>query len=636
MVMKKTFSKTVFRTIKSNFARFIAITAVVFLGVAFVAGLGALSPIYKDTISDEFLRRGGANLIVKCKSETGFSTSEDNDEIAKLKNIEGVEEAVAFSAFDTTSTETIKVTDGGGKEYNARVYLLPKFDLAVNPITLEDGALPEKDDEIAIDRYQNNTKTPVAIGDELTLTLFGAKKTAKVTASVANPLNFTKIEEPDVDENPLELIVYINTAVFPVKIPYVIPELGAVIELEPPVTDVYVRLSGLSGTGVFTDEYAAATAAAKSKIEDAFGEDKVATLTEKESYSLALTDNYAKKIDVISLIFPAFFIAVVALVVLTTMTRLIEEERPVIACYRTLGYGNGLIAMKYVGFALICCLIGALLGIFLGSWVLPIAIFPAFHTTFFFPELAMGLHFEEGVIFAVIMTAAVIAVTAYSIANCLRSKPAELLRPRAPKPGKKIFLEHVPFIWKRMSFRYKSTYRNIFRYVRHLLMTVISVAGSTALVLAGFGLRDVSLNPDATKIAGFADTFELISFVVILFAAALAVLVVYNLTNLNIGERKREIATLEVLGYYYGEVAGYIYREVAIMALFGVILGLPLGFGLCWFLFEYLDFGSVTMIKWYSYLITAGVTLAFVALVFLLLFPKIKKIDMNDSLKTLE
>ena len=131
-------------------------------------------------------------------------------------------------------------------------------------------------------------------------------------------------------------------------------------------------------------------------------------LTEKESYSLALTDNYANKIDVISLIFPAFFIAVVALVVLTTMTRLIEEERPVIACYRTLGYGNGLIAMKYVGFALICCLIGALLGIFLGSWVLPIAIFPAFHTTFFFPELAMRLHFEEGVIFAVIMTAVAI------------------------------------------------------------------------------------------------------------------------------------------------------------------------------------------------------------------------------------
>lgn len=628
--MKRTFSKTVFRTIKSNFARFIAITAVVFLGVAFVAGLGALSPIYKDTISDEFLRRGGADIVVKSKAETGFSS----DDLDKLAGLDGIKKTVAFSAFDTAS-EAIKVTDKNGKEYNARVYLLPEFDLEINAITLSDGTLPESDGEIAIDRYQNNTKTPVNLGDELMLTLFGVEKTATVKATVANPLNFTKIEEPDIDEKPLDLIIYINTAVFPVKIPYEVPYVG-VVEVDPPVTDAYVRLSGAGETGVFTEEYENLSAAAKSKIEDAFGTDNVAVLTSKENYSLALTENYAKKIDVISLIFPAFFIAVVALVVLTTMTRLIEEERPVIACYRTLGYGNGLIAMKYIGFALICCIIGALLGFFAGSWVLPIAIFPAFDTIFFFPELSFGLHFEEGVIFAVIMTVAVIAVTAYSISNCLRAKPAELLRPRSPKPGKKIFLEHVPFIWNRLSFKYKSTYRNIFRYVRHLLMTVISVAGSTALVLAGFGLRDVSLNPDATKIAGFADTFELISFVVILFAAALCVLVIYNLTNLNIGERKREIATLEVLGYYDGEVAGYIYREVAIMALFGVILGLPLGFGLCWFVFEYLDFGSVTMIKWYSYLITACVTFAFVALVFLLLFPKIKKVNMNDSLKTLE
>lgn len=630
MVMKRTFAKTVFRTIKSNFARFIAITAVVFLGVAFVAGLGALSPIYKETISDEFIRRGGADIVVKSKAETGFS----DDDLGKLAGLDGIEKTVAFSAFDTAS-EAVKVTDKNGKEYNARVYLLPKFDLEINEVTLTAGTLPEIDGEIAIDRYQNNTKNPINLGDELTLTLFGVEKTATVKAEVTNPLNFTKIEEPDIDENPLDLIIYINTAVFPVRIPYEVPYVG-VIELDPPVTDVYVRLSGRGDTGVFTGEYETLSAAAKSKIEEAFGADNVAVLTSKENYSLALTENYAKKIDVISLIFPAFFIAVVALVVLTTMTRLIEEERPIIACYRTLGYGNALIAMKYIGFALICCLIGAVCGLFAGSWILPIAIFPAFKVTFFFPELAMGLHVEYGIICAAIMTAAVIAVTTYSISNCLRAKLAELLRPRSPKPGKKIFLEHVPFIWNRLSFKYKSTYRNVFRYVRHLLMTVISVAGSTALVLAGFGLRDVSLNPDATKIAGFADTFELISFVVILFAAALTVLVIYNLTNLNIGERKREIATLEVLGYYDGEVAGYIYREVAIMALFGVIVGLPLGFGLCWFLFEYLDFGSVTMIKWYSYLITAGVTLLFVAFVFLLLFPKIKKVDMNDSLKTLE
>lgn len=167
-------------------------------------------------------------------------------------------------------------------------------------------------------------------------------------------------------------------------------------------------------------------------------------------------------------------------------------------------------------------------------------------------------------------------------------------------------------------------------------MTVVSVAGSTALVLAGFGLRDVSLNEDVGILAGFADTFALISMVIILFAAALCVLVIYNLTNMNISERKREIATLKVLGYRDSEVSGYIYREVLIMAVFGIIIGLPLGFGLLYFVFGYLDFGSVSMVKWYSYLISAILVLVFVGFVDLLLFRKIRKVDMNDSLKTLE
>ena len=155
-------------------------------------------------------------------------------------------------------------------------------------------------------------------------------------------------------------------------------------------------------------------------------------------------------------------------------------------------------------------------------------------------------------------------------------------------------------------------------------------------MLAGFGLRDVSLDDNAGFIGGFSDTFALISTVIILFAAALCILVIYNLTNMNIGERKREIATLKVLGYRDIEVSGYIYREVLIMSIFGIIIGLPLGFGLLYFLFEYLGFGDVSMIKWYSYVISAALTLVFVGFVDLLLHRKIRKIDMNDSLKTVE
>ena len=128
----------------------------------------------------------------------------------------------------------------------------------------------------------------------------------------------------------------------------------------------------------------------------------------------------------------------------------------------------------------------------------------------------------------------------------------------------------------------------------------------------------------------------MISFVVILFAAALCVLVVYNLTNMNIGERKREIATLKVLGYRAGEVAGYIYREVFIMALFGIILGIPLGYGFLSFVFAYMDFGTMSVVQWQTYLYSVLLVVVFVALVDLLLARKIRKIDMNASLKSVE
>ena len=168
-------------------------------------------------------------------------------------------------------------------------------------------------------------------------------------------------------------------------------------------------------------------------------------------------------------------------------------------------------------------------------------------------------------------------------------------------------------------------------------MTVISVAGSTALVFAGFGLYDLSQHPEATGLpGGMAESFALISFVVILFAAALCVLVVYNLTNMNIGERKREIATLKVLGYRAGEVAGYIYREVFIMALLGIVFGIPLGYGLLYFVFAYMDFGTMSVVQWQSYLYSVLLVVVFVALVDLLLARKIRKIDMNSSLKSVE
>lgn len=624
MVMKA-YGKTVLRTVKSNFARFIAITAVVLLGTAFVSGLGALPPVYEDTISQYFVSSHGADLVVKTKSETGFT----DDELNNIGNTDGVEKTAAFTSFDTASG-AIKIGD-----YNARIYYVTFSDTAVNPFVLTDGQMPASSSQVLVDRYTLEN-TELKIGDSIKFesdTIAGFSEESEICGVVENPLVFTKEGEPDlINEENLDLIVYVDSSVIELYVPFATP-MGE-MKISLPVTDVYVKASGVEGLNIFSKDYADATNEIKERIEAI--DENYTCLTTRENYSCALTEEYSDKINVVAVIFPIFFIVVAGLVVLTTMTRLIEEERSVIGCYKTLGYSNFRIAFKYMGFSLTCCILGALIGVFAGVWILPAVIFPAFDALFFFPTLVLNLHVNMGLITAAIMTAVIVAVTAYVVLVDLKTKPADLLKPKSPKPGRKIFLEHVPFIWKRLKFKYKSTYRNVFRYVNHLIMTVISVAGSTALVLAGFGLRDVSLDENAGFIAGFADTFALISTVIILFAAALCILVIYNLTNMNIGERKREIATLKVLGYRDIEVSGYIYREVLIMSVIGIIIGLPIGFGLLYFLFGYLGFGSVSMIKWYSYVISAALTLVFVGFVDLLLHRKIRKIDMNDSLKTLE
>ena len=133
-----------------------------------------------------------------------------------------------------------------------------------------------------------------------------------------------------------------------------------------------------------------------------------------------------------------------------------------------------------------------------------------------------------------------------------------------------------------------------------------------------------------------ADSFSLISVVIIAFAAILCILVIFNITNMNIGERKREIATLRVLGYQQSEVSLYIYREINITTMLGVLLGIPLGYLLLNFLFEFLEFGNIKNVNWYYYGITVVMSVVFVLVAEILLNKKIHKVAMNGSLKSNE
>ena len=202
-----------------------------------------------------------------------------------------------------------------------------------------------------------------------------------------------------------------------------------------------------------------------------------------ENKSYLLITNITDKIDVIAMIFPVFFILVVALVTLTTMSRMIDEERSIIGCFKSLGYTNGSIIVKYMFFAIISMLIGSIIGLVTGAYFLPNIIFPAFDSIIFSPDMTSNVSFASGIWSSILMLVSIILVTLYVCFKNLRETPSQLLLPKAPKPGKKVFLEHIGFIWKRLKFKHKSSFRNIFRYGGRLAMVIISVSGATALVL---------------------------------------------------------------------------------------------------------------------------------------------------------
>ena len=197
----------------------------------------------------------------------------------------------------------------------------------------------------------------------------------------------------------------------------------------------------------------------------------------------------AGKVDAVAAVFPVFFVLVAALVCLTAMTRMVEEQRTQIGTLKALGYGRAAIISKYLIYAISASLIGGIVGLLIGFQLFPRVIINAYQNMYQLP--ASLTPFRWG--YAVACLAVAVLCTGFSaFAACfkeLEAFPAKLMRPKAPKAGKRILLEQVGFIWKRLNFTHKVTVRNIFRYKKRVLMTVIGVAGCTALLLTGFGMH---------------------------------------------------------------------------------------------------------------------------------------------------
>ena len=571
---------------------------------------------------------------------------------------------------------------------------------------------------------------------------------------------------------------------------------------------------------------------AQKKIDDA--REELADIEEPDCYVLtrdtnigyACFDSDASIVEAISNVFPVFFFLVAALICMTTMNRMVEEQRTQIGVLKALGYGNATIMAKFMFYAGSAAVVGALAGLAGGTWLFPKTIWEGYGIMYNMGEITYL--FNGWLAFFSVLAAILCSVGAafFSCRYELYSVPANLIRPKAPKNGKRIFLERVTFIWKRLKFLHKVSVRNLVRYKKRFFMMILGISGCTALLVAGFGikdsvtnvadqqydevqiydigmtfddpitetdmtalaeqaegifaktayryeesvdidfggkmkslymvipenvedmadfislhteqgeaisypaegeavitakvaenlgikvgdevvLRDNDMNSIRVKITALCENFvynyiyinketyraqigtepeyrsayaivtegtdihaaaalvsdrdnvlsvsvvqdmrdristmmqsmNYIVALIILCAGCLAFIVLYNLTNINITERIREIATIKVLGFYAKETADYVFRENLMLTGFGALIGLLLGKWLHWFIMYNVN---IDMISFRTYVSPLGyglsflLTFAFAMFVNGIMFFKLEKINMAESLKSIE
>lgn len=652
----KTYLKTVRRMFKKNISRFISIIFIVLIGVSLTSGVGSSTGKIKDSANDFSLSGNVSDIIVKAKTEEGFSEAQ----ITALKDEYGEENVNFGMSFDAYITVN-------GEKRLTRFYF--SDDIAartVNKFVESDEealAVPEDDISVFAEKADNKIKGYTR-GDKITVDYKDVflqladqndrviedwqmsfintlqPVTLTVTKIVEDPLVFAKGGEPSFLNGedmkipdtivPTDLICVDDI----LYLPY------SAMPLMQAKTDIYVSLANKRTDRVFSGSYDKTVAEEKEKIigmlaaadekTNAEIEKNVAFLTLAENYSFKSLYSYADKISGLSIVLMAAFACITALVVLSNVTRLIDEERAQTACLISLGYSAAGIILKYVLFVLTATAVGGFAAYFVGVGLCSF-IYLVFDYSFVMPPESAVFGVTFFIITLAIIVFAAVAATIRVGLKTAGETPADLLKPKSPASGRKVIIEKIPFIWNRLSFKYKSTARNVLRYRNRFIMTVVAVAGSMGLVMAGLALLDMCLFGDFGNAS-----IAWLAVVIVVFAALLTLTAIYTITNISISERTREIATLMVLGYYDGEVSGYIYREIYIDAVVGIIFGYGVGAVLMSIIFAIMGFGSLGGVSWYVWLVSPVAVLFFTFLVTLILRKRIISIDMNASLKALE
>ena len=512
--MIKTYLKTLWRMFEKHVTRLLSLIFMVLVSVGFVSGIGSSTDKINYSMTDYYKAQTVSDFIIKSKAENGF-TDEDTERIKKLfdgatvntgNSLDikvGEKRSVRyyFLDFDEWTVNVPDVMEGGVDDPNLRIYA-ERADNVIKGTSVGDKITLDFKDILVKLSEQNGTEL-----DANTLSLLSRLTPVEVTVGgiVQSPLTFANDGEPsynnDVENMPdtttgtedmdcLENVFYISRTLIP-TLKSVVPQLPDAMD-RPfiGIGDIYVALEDRGQFSAFGWRYKNVIEKGEAEIAAALGDVEVITLY--DNYSFKSLKSYSDKVAGIGYILMVVFLLVTALVVLSTMTRLLEEERSQIACLRTLGYSSTDIISKYLLFALIATGIGGAGAYFVGLGLAHL-IYYVFNYSFYMPPVSAHVAVVFYIISFTLIVAATLVATVISGYKLTGERPATLLRPKPPRAGKKVILERIGVIWNRLSFKYKSTMRNVLRYKSRFIMTVFSVAVSTALVMAGLGLLDLCL-----------------------------------------------------------------------------------------------------------------------------------------------
>ncbi|MCL2404295.1 MAG: ABC transporter permease [Defluviitaleaceae bacterium] len=473
------FWKDIYREIIATKNRFISLLMISLLGAFVVVGIHATAIHMRDA-ADAAYRR--ANLYdLQLRHPLGFT----QDDVIAISEVYGVEQAMPANIIDV-----YVYVRGVRRVMRTYSYTGPNLSSSTSgiidpvnaPILLE-GRWPASRGEIAVER-RFLREGGLAIGDEVVLshgdmarffTIF-ADDTFTITGIADSPLYLTgERGNTTLGDGSIRYFAFVYTGAF----------------VSPVYTDIYVIMNGSRDIHQVSDAYNAAALKWRTQMQD-FLSGGIGGFVFTRQNGIAFESYFQDtlRLESVGYVFPLVFFLVAILVSLTTMTRMIEEQRGQIGIYKALGYRPGAILLKYISYALISGLAGGLVGAALGSQVIPRIIFDAYGHLYSMPESNHAIPWRVAVVAVLSSVASVTVAVIFTCITTVQGEAANLMRPKAPEPGKRVLIEKIPAIWKRLGFISKVTSRNIFRYKRRFFMTLAGVAGCTALLVTAFGLGD--------------------------------------------------------------------------------------------------------------------------------------------------